>query len=303
MSWQLPAHAATNNQAMTVSQAINVSKKTGRPIFAVAGANYCPACKKLLNTLNTDESLRPLLQQFVPLKINAQSQDYDRWKQFFPPERSAIPALFIVTPQGKQLFGKVGALPSKNLSKVMLTSLEKAGRYPTKEQWQEIGKTLESVEQAIQANKLEDALELLQPLLAGLAPIEPLLKLSDTGKKASQVVQQIAEKQRGVLKTALHQFASEGNLSTALQVARAEQLCLAFPQLKSFAKSEVKKGSAGAENRKLLRQASELYQAELLAKQEDSQRKAVRALQRVAKRYPNSEAASRAQQKLDDLGE
>ena len=146
-------------------------------------------------------------------------------------------------------------------------------------------------------------LELLQPLLAGLAQIEPLLEFSDTGKKASKVVQQFAEKQRGALKAALHQFASEGNLTAALQVARAEHLCAAFPQLKSVAKMEVKKGGASSEKRKLLRQASELYQAELLAKKEDSQQKAVRALQRLVKRYPNSEAAARAQQKLDVWGE
>ena len=260
----LQAQTATSNQGMTVVQAISVAKKTGRPIFAVAGADYCPACKQLLNTLNTDESLRPLLQQFVPLKINAQSRDYDRWKQFFPPERAAIPALFIVTPQGKQLFGKVGSLPSNNLSKVMLTSLEKAGRYPTKQQWQQIAQTLASAEKAIEENKMSAALELLQPLLEDLTQMEPLLEFSDTGKRASRVVQQFFEKQRAALKAALHQFASEGDLAAALQVAQAEHLCAAVPQLKSFAKTELKQATTSSEIRKLLRQASELYQACLL---------------------------------------
>ena len=118
-------------QGPSVSQAISMSQDTGKPIFAVAGASYCPSCVILMNTLNTDESLRPYIEQFVPLKISSESDDYQRWKQFFPPKKSAIPALFIVSPQGKEFYSAVGALPTQSLQKVMLSSLEKAGRYPT----------------------------------------------------------------------------------------------------------------------------------------------------------------------------
>jgi len=46
-----------------------------------------------------------------------------------------------------------------------------------------------------------------------------------------------------------------------------------------------------------------LHKAEALATQVGSQRKAVNALKQVIKRHPKSEFATRAEQKLRELGE
>ena len=297
------ASRSRGSASMTVAQAIKRSQQTGQPIFAVAGASFCPACKQLLNTLNTDESLQPLIEQFVALKIDAQSQDYARWKQFFPLKRAAIPALYIVTPQGKQLYGEVGALPSQNLRSVMLTSLEKAGRYPSKEQWHEIGQMLKSVEIALNENRVDQAIQLLQPTLASLAKIDSLVELSPAGKDISKSLEQFASQQEASLKKALQTFSQKSDLDAALQVAAAARFCELFPQLKSQVKKDVRKIAANSEKRKLLRQARELQQAEALAAQEKTQRKAQQAFKQIVKRYPESAAAVRAQRKLQEISE
>jgi len=287
---------------MNVAQAIQQSKKTGRPIFAVAGASYCPACKQLLNTLNTEQSLRPFLNQFVPLKIDAQSDDYQRWKKFFPPKRAAIPALYIVSSQGEQLYGAVGSLPEKSLKKVMLASLEKAGRYPSDDDWAKIGTTLKSAELALTEQKHAAAIALLEPLLANLETVGELAALSEPGQKASEQLQQFADQQRSALDAALGEFARRADFETALQVATSEQICEMFPSMRGEVKLAVKKAVRKPDERKLLRQASELSQAESLGTDDEkSRRKAERALERIAKRYPQTEAAARAERKLAQL--
>ena len=293
--------AQGGTRALNVTQAIHQAQKTGRPIFAVAGASYCPACRKLLNTLNTEESLRPFLTQFVPLKISTESDDYQRWKKFFPPKRAAIPALYIVSAQGEQLYGAVGALPEQSLKKVMLDSLEKAGRYPSPDQWKKLGQSLEEADQALEENQTEKALEILEPLLDGLANFGSLAALSEAGQKASGEIEAFAKRRRAELDKSIQVFASQDNLDSALKVAQGERICGMFPSLQDEVKLAVKKSAKTSDQRKLLRQASELLQAEALLGEEKSRRKAVRALERIAKRYPQTEAAARAEQQLIKL--
>ncbi len=287
----------------TVAQAIKHSQQTGKPIFAVAGTSYCPACQKLMNTLNTDQSLRPYIDQFVPLKINAQSDDYQRWKQFFPPKKAAIPALFIVTPQGREVYSAVGALPTQRLQQVLLTSLEKAERYPTKEQWKEIATTLESAEQALDEQRILEAAGLLQPVFAQLQQMGPLLELEDAGRDTVSRVKTLTDKQRSLLDNALRSLVSTGDLESALEVAALEGLLKSHPEHGKSVAVAIKKVARAAEQKTLLRQARELRQAESLARQPEakSKRRAVAAYKRIAKRYPDSEASEHAQEKLAEL--
>ncbi len=295
--------AQSSHADTTVSQAIKHSQQTGKPIFAVAGASYCPACQKLMNTLNTDQSLRPYIDQFVPLKINAQSDDYKRWKQFFPPKKAAIPALFIVTPQGKEVYSAVGALPTGRLQQVMLTSLEKAERYPSKEQWEEIATTLESAEQAFDEQRVLEAVQLLQPIFAQLQQMGLLLELEDAGRETINHVKTLTDKQRSLLNDALKSLVSKGDLQSALEVAALEGMLKSLPEHGKSVAVAIKKAARAAEQKDLLRQARELRQAESLAQQPEpkSKRRAVAAYKRIAKRYPDSEASEHAQEKLAEL--
>jgi|GEM_PF-4983327 len=295
--------AKGNSRGMTVSQAIGQSQKTGRPIFAVAGASYCPACVKLMKTLNTEASLRPFRDQFVPLKISTESVDYRRWKQFFPPERAAIPALYIVSSEGKQLYGRVGSLPAQSLQKVMLASLEKVGRYPSREAWEKIGTTLKSVEQALTEKRPFEAISLLEPMLSRVAAVGALAELSSSGKQASGLIEDFAAEQYTDLSKDLQVFLERGDLETALQVATTEQICQLFPSLRTQVAVKIKKNVKQPNLRKLLRQAREWNRAEQLTQAGDakSQRKVISAWQRITKRYPQTEVASHAEQKLREL--
>ncbi|MEM8944100.1 MAG: thioredoxin family protein [Planctomycetota bacterium] len=286
--------------AASVAQAIQQSQRTGKPIFAVAGASYCPSCVRLMKTLNTDESLRPYIEQFIPLKIDAQSDDYKRWKQFFPPKKSAIPALFIVTPRGEEVYSAVGALPTTRLRKVMLTSLEKAERYPTKEQWSEIGETFDLARRSLDEGDYDQAAELLLPTLETLARMGSLLQLGDEGSQIVATIDELAAKQRTLLEGSLQVLISKGDLESALEVASLEQMLGALAQQHKTVTVEINRQVRDAEQKKTLRQARELRQAKVLALQSNAkqQRKAAAIYKRIVKRYPDSEASTRARQQL-----
>lgn len=256
-----------------------------------------------MNTLNSDKSLRPYIDQFVPLKISAQSDDYKRWKQFFPPKKSAIPALFIVTPQGKELYSAVGALPTKSLQKVMLTSLEKAERYPTKSQWKELATTLDESQKALAEHDIETAVKLLKPVLGKLEQMGSLLDLADDGRAAAAKINEIADTERELLEDALKSLVSKSDFQSAMEVAGLEELLLAKPQQRKLTAVAIKKTVRDAESRSLLRQARDLVQAMSLTDQTESKlkRKGVAALKRIAKKYPDTDAAAQAEQRLASL--
>lgn len=290
-------------QGPSVSQAISMSQDTGKPIFAVAGASYCPSCVILMNTLNTDESLRPYIEQFVPLKISSESDDYQRWKQFFPPKKSAIPALFIVSPQGKELYSAVGALPTQSLQKVMLSSLEKAGRYPTATEWEEILATLEASNKLLEEQEYEKAADQALPIVEQLSRLGSLLELGTEGRRAQSQVRILTATEKQQFDEALKSMVSKGEFQNAMDVATLEQLLAVQPDQRKQSAREIKQSIRDSAQKKLLKQARELRQAEAMAKDSEKkqQRKALAIFKRIAKRYPNTEAAKRAEQNLKDM--
>jgi hypothetical protein len=50
----------------------------------------------LLNRLNSDSSLAPLVAQFVPLKISTEREEWQQWARRYQAEGAAIPKIYIV---------------------------------------------------------------------------------------------------------------------------------------------------------------------------------------------------------------
>ncbi len=80
-----------------------------------------------MERLTTDAKLKPLVAQFVPIKIDVASPDYQLWTREHTPERGAIPQMFIVRADGHELYNRVGALPADDLVELLSTSLGQSG--------------------------------------------------------------------------------------------------------------------------------------------------------------------------------
>ena len=77
-----------------------------------------------MKRLTTESSLKPLVAQFVPIKIDVASDDYKIWRRDHKPEKGAIPQMYIIRADGEELYNKVGGLPADQLQQVLSSALK-----------------------------------------------------------------------------------------------------------------------------------------------------------------------------------
>ena len=109
-----------------MGEAVLAVRQTGQPLFAIAYADSCPACRKLRKTLATEVSLRPALKQFVSLAINVEGPDFVQWERRYPRPDGAIPGVYVIAPNGKPVHVSVGAMGAKQLKTMLIESLDTA---------------------------------------------------------------------------------------------------------------------------------------------------------------------------------
>lgn len=278
----------------SVAAAIGEAKKTGRPIFAVSVSDSCPVCQAMLKTLATDETLRPLLQQFVPLEINVDHADFRSWERMFPRKSNGIPGVYVVTSKGKQIFGDEGAMQGEPLTEMLLTSLEKAGRLPDQATLDRIVAATEQAAAHLDAERVEKALAELTPVRDEFLRYGPSLELSEAGKQAMEVAVRIEDLGRLQLQAVVERSADDPVWPAALSIAQMEETYGMLPNLQTEIDAAAKELADSSVNKKLLKQARDLVRAATLAKSGETAKKGAAALRRIIKRYPHTEAAREA---------
>lgn len=292
--------------AQSAAAAIKQAQRTGRPIFAVAGATYCPHCVTLMKRLNTEERLQPLIAEFVPLKLDVSSRDFKTWEKFFPRERSAVPALYIVTPEGEQLYGKLGSLPTEKLEKVLVDTLTKAGRLPSEQQWKELDEATRRIEKLLDEGKLLDAVEQMQPHFKLMSLYGNSVEYHETGRRISTLVQRVVDAGTQHCNDLMAGVSEQSTFEQALQIVRTKRAFATCMPLEAEIKRTVRSfGRTSPAARRELRHAQEFDRAVFMLSDPNPKQvaKAVRLLERIIERYPGThEASVRARAELERLG-
>jgi hypothetical protein len=120
----------------TLDQAKEMSRKTGRPVLAVAGSKSCVHCRNLMKRLSTDESIQSIVIQFVPLKIDTATEQWQQWEREHRSEGNGIPKIYAVRADGETLYAKSGAPQGDNLPKLLVALLKNSGTIYDNEQLQ-----------------------------------------------------------------------------------------------------------------------------------------------------------------------
>ncbi len=68
------------------------------------------------------------MAQFVPVKLDVESDEYRQWRMDHPSEGSTIPKLFVVRADGATLYGKSGSLPGDQLPLMLQQALQHSGK-------------------------------------------------------------------------------------------------------------------------------------------------------------------------------
>ncbi len=282
--------SANYGLAQSVARAVQEAQSTGRPIFAVAGATSCPHCVTLMKRLQGEEKLQPLIAEFVPLKMDVSSRDFQMWKKFFPRKRSAIPALYIVTPAGEALYAKTGSLPTKRLEELMIASLVKAGRLPTEQQWEKIEELTTQAKQLLEDEQLLEAIERLESVLVSVENRGHVLQLTQEGKELDSLLGQIGRHAEKFAEDLGSDSSSASPTEQALNLARAKRVLSRWPTVEKDLKIAERKFTRSKETRTLYQRARELDRATNLLNSGEpkEQAKATALLKRMADRYQDT---------------
>ncbi len=82
----------------------------------------------MLKRLNEDRDIAPIVAQFVPVKLDVDSDEYRQWRREHPAEGNSIPKLFVVRADGETLYGRSGSLSGDALPEMLIAALENSGR-------------------------------------------------------------------------------------------------------------------------------------------------------------------------------
>ncbi len=191
----------------------------------------------LMKTLTTEAKLKPLVAQFVPLKLDVKSDDYRVWRQRHKPPKNAIPQVFIVRADGEELYNNVGGMKADKLHPLLTNVLGKSGVILSESQATKVQQAVEKSNGEIQAGKFSEAIKTVAAIPASMDSsimcyAEPVVQLR---KNIDQLVQH-AKKSIDGLNERLDNI-SQANLDQKIDLARSvRDVQMSFKRFKPVAK-------------------------------------------------------------------
>jgi hypothetical protein len=256
----------------------------------------------LQNRLENDRSLAVFAGQFVPLKlVTANNQDWGQWSRKYKYEGKGIPIIYVVRPDGKQLYGRSGSLEGEALLALLTFSVQDAGKILTEAEVTLLRQVVAAAESA-------------EGQAAMAMALAPVLKISKTGELHSY--SELAAKvnsffkdfttggQESIDKALAAVAASNPKFGDVYTLVAAQESYKQFPQFSESLK-KIRRGLARpAELKVTAAEAKALYRARSFASSpvKRIQNRARSAYLLVSKKYPDTEADQLAQAELAKLG-
>jgi hypothetical protein len=253
-----------------------------------------------MKRLTTESQLKPLIAQFVPIKIDVKSKEYQAWARKHKPPKNAIPQMFIVRADGEELFNQVGGLPTDKLATIMTGALEKSGVGLNEQQVAEINSVIEKSKTQIEQFEYAAAIKTINKIPGAMDEsvacyAQPVIELR-------KVVTTIKENGDKLIQTCLDRLAESDNLDFGKKLLLTENILRVKDGFKSF-----KPCSAGY--RELALQAnrngeiktlmSDLSNIERLGKSKSAAGK--QTLQDLAEKYKGTRLVSRIETALASI--
>jgi hypothetical protein len=254
-----------------------------------------------MERLNTDRSIGPLVAQFVPLKIETDGDKWGSWANKYSHEGQGIPIIFVIRADGHKMYGKSGGL-GEQLPQFLAAQLVSAGKILSPAQLTQVQ---DAVDDAKKAHAAGDSLTAVKRLdaLKKLGPTGKLGSYAAPALDADKLVAQLVEEGKAALAAAKEQLAGNEQLAGALGILSANRIYGSLAELKKdlgTAERDLRKDGA---LRELVAQAEAVDKALALVSSKSGKAAAVEALTRVVTRYPDTQAATLAQEKIAALSD
>ncbi len=254
-----------------------------------------------MKRLTTEDSLKPLVAQFVPIKIDVKSDEYRDWSREHKPSRNAIPQMFIVQADGEELFNQVGGLPAETLEKVLTGALSKSGVTLSDVESEQVQKAVAVATKQIENEDLFAAMKTVMSVPGSTDDsircfAEPVIQLRE-------LVAQLTESSNARISAVMEKAKSRWPDKPSEQVAVAEEFVQLVDGIKKFKPTEAarkKLESVVRKNLELKRMVRDLRSVKSLIKSKASSREL--RLQELAARYPDTPIDKQVAEVLESEG-
>ena len=116
------AHAARITWTESLSSAMSMAKKSGKPIFVDFSATWCGPCKEMKKTTFKDAKVVAESKKWIMVHIDGDKQEKVAAKY----KIEAYPTMVILSPKGKEVSRIVGGYGAKDFLKWMQSKYSSA---------------------------------------------------------------------------------------------------------------------------------------------------------------------------------
>jgi hypothetical protein len=255
----------------------------------------------LIDRLNTDRMIAPLVAQFVPLKVDLDAESWNKFRSKYNAEGNRTPIIWIIRADGQQMFGRAGGVGDNELAPFMVAQLKSAGRILPDSQLAQLADTAEAVKKAVDDKDYVSAIR----RLAAVQKIGPPGSIGCYAKAAVEVdnlANQITEHGKAELAKAAKLMESPDTaVDGAIMLLEARRTYGTLPSLKIEVLSALREAGSKAGLREVMEQANLLQTGLGYAQNRDTEPRAAIMFRQVANRWPDTPAAKRADSELKKL--
>lgn len=285
-------------RAVTLAEAVAFSKRSGFPMLVVGTGEGCAPCQALKQRIATDEGLQPLLGQYVTLVLDVGSEDFRTFAQQYPPSGNGIPMVFIVSAQGEQIHNASGAPQGDGLNQLLAMGIERTGGLKQLFKPAEDRVFLAALERSRKswdAGKRAEAVTAMVPYFEKVVVDE---QSNEVELKYGALVEEFSTAGKADAQSAADRLAeSTGDFDAQVLVVATDQV---YGKLPAVAETlaplleQINALSSGA------RDQLQMF-AKAQALEAANAQNAARLYRQLISKHANTEAAQRAQNRLDTL--
>lgn len=206
-------------QETSIENALRISRRTGKPVFAIASRKVCQPCQILKSRVSALFRNRKIADQVVYLRVDLDSEDWPVWSRKFTYQGRMLPLVFLIRADEQQVYGESNTLPGDQLEKFIQQGVDYCGKSFSDTEVVRLEKANQSIQAALQANELDVAVQWVNTVSELGTPgklnsyAEPALTNDKlvaqvASRSAAHVKSELGEISEGLTKDAAGQFES-----------------------------------------------------------------------------------------------
>ncbi|MEE2639460.1 MAG: thioredoxin family protein [Planctomycetota bacterium] len=224
-------------QETDIDRAMEMSRKTGKPIFAIASRKICPPCQKLKSRVSQLLDRSPVRDDIVYLRIDLDEPSWREWSKRFPHQGRMLPIVYMIRADERQLYGRSNTLPGEQLHKFLVQGVAHSGESYSLEEIKNLETANRSIETAIAEGNWELAISSLRST-TNLGKPGQLDSHASAAVRNNQLAKLIGQKSNAYLQSRLASITRELEGDEASQFKAVSQFVLleqTFGQLEDTA--------------------------------------------------------------------